>query len=72
MDSTSEMVTALYVALATAAGGRELLTHSNDILREAVETGAISRPDTRRAIAAPIAGTARAAGAATKTEPGDW
>jgi hypothetical protein len=61
MDPTSEMVTALYVALATAAGGRELLDNSNDILRAAMETGAISRPDTRRAISALIAATARAA-----------
>jgi hypothetical protein len=57
----SEMISILYVALATAAGGRELLNNSNDILRTAIETGAISRPDTRRAISALIAATARAA-----------
>jgi hypothetical protein len=60
MDSTSEIVTVLYVALATAAGGRELLDSSNDILRTAIESGSISRPDTRRAISALIAATARA------------
>ncbi len=58
---TSEMVAALYVALATAAGGRELLDNSNDILRTAVETGAISRPDTCKAISALLAATKRAA-----------
>jgi hypothetical protein len=61
MDSTNEVISVLYVALATAAGGRELLDNSNDILRTAIETGAISRPDTRRAISALIAATARAA-----------
>jgi hypothetical protein len=61
MDSTNEIISVLYVALATAAGGRELLDNSNDILRTAVETGAISRPDTRRAIAALIAATSQAA-----------
>jgi hypothetical protein len=61
MDPTSEIVSILYVALATAAGGRELLDSSNDILRTAVETGAVSRPDTRRAISALIAATSRAA-----------
>jgi hypothetical protein len=62
MDSTSnEVLGCLYVAMTIAAGGRELLDSSNNILREAIETGAISRPDTRRAISALIAATARAA-----------
>ena len=59
MDSSpmNEMIVAVYVALAHAAGGRELLKNSNDILRTAVDTGAISRPDTCRAISALIAAT---------------
>jgi hypothetical protein len=50
MDDTNELCSLLYVALATAAGGRELLDQSNDILRTAVDTGRVSRPDTRRTI----------------------
>jgi hypothetical protein len=57
MDSMKEMVGLLYVALATAAGGRELLADSNQILREALESGSISRPDTRQAIMALVATT---------------
>ncbi len=61
MDATNEIVGLLYVALATAAGGRELLDDSNNILRAAVESGHISRPDTRREIMALVATTSRAA-----------
>jgi hypothetical protein len=61
MDTTNEIVGLLYVALATAAGGRELLDESNEILRAAVECGHISRPDTRKEILAIIATTSRAA-----------
>jgi hypothetical protein len=61
MDQTNEVISILYVALATAAGGRELLDNSNDILKSALDTGAVSRPDTRRAISALIAATSRAA-----------
>jgi hypothetical protein len=62
MDSTpmNEMIVAIYVALAHAAGGRALLRDANDILHAAVETGAISRPDTCKAIAALIAATSHA------------
>lgn len=55
--SMKEVVGLLYVALATAAGGRDLLDDSNRILRTAVETGRISRPDTRQAIMALVATT---------------
>jgi hypothetical protein len=61
MDTTNEVVGLLYVALATAAGGRDLLDDSNNILRAAVEGGHISRPDTRQAIMALVATTSRAA-----------
>jgi hypothetical protein len=57
MDNTNEVCGLLYVALATAAGGRELLDDSNEILRKAMKLGTISRPDTRRAIAMLIATT---------------
>lgn len=60
MDSMNEVVSLLYVALATAAGGRDLLDDSNQILRTAVENGNISRPDTRQAIMALVATTSRA------------
>jgi hypothetical protein len=52
-----EVIGLLYIALATAAGGRALLDDSNAILRKAMEAGTISRPDTRRAIASLIATT---------------
>lgn len=58
--SMKEVVGLLYVALATAAGGRDLLDDSNRILRTAVETGRISRPDTRQAIMALVATTSTA------------
>ena len=60
MSTMDEVVGLLYVALATAAGGRDLLDDSNKILRTAVETGRISRPDTRQAIMALVATTSRA------------
>jgi hypothetical protein len=61
MDSTNEVIGCLYVALATAAGGRELLDNSNDILKAALTSGAISREDTRAAISALVKATDRAA-----------
>jgi hypothetical protein len=61
MDSQNEVIAALYVALAHACGGRRVLNDANDILKTAVESGAISSPNTRRAISALIAATARAA-----------
>jgi hypothetical protein len=61
MDSNlNEMIVAVYVALAHAAGGRVLLEDANDILRTAVESGAISRADTCKAISALIAATSHA------------
>jgi hypothetical protein len=60
MDSSAkEVVGLLYVALATAAGGQELLDDANDILLQAIETGSINRPDTRQAILAIVATTSR-------------
>jgi hypothetical protein len=59
MDTTNEVVGLLYVALATAAGGRDLLDKSNNILRDAVESGHISRPATRKEIMAIVATTSR-------------
>ena len=64
MDSMKEVVGLLYVALATAAGGRDLLDNSNEILISALESGTISRPDTRLAIMALVATTSREEAAA--------
>jgi hypothetical protein len=50
MDSLREVVGLLYVALASAAGGDELLHDSNQLLRDAVEAGAIANPATRKTI----------------------
>jgi len=50
MDSLREVVALLYIALASAAGGDELLHDSNRLLRDAVEAGAIANPETRNAI----------------------
>ena len=52
MESLREVVGLLYVALASAAGGDELLQDSNRLLRDAVEAGAIDNPETRNAIMA--------------------
>ena len=57
MDSTTEIIGHLYVALATAAGGRDLLDDSNRILTSALQSGAISRPETRKAISSLIVTT---------------
>jgi hypothetical protein len=51
------MIGHLYIALATAAGGRGLLDDSNRILRDALNSGAISRPETRKAISSLIVTT---------------
>ena len=61
MDEMKEVVGLLYVALATAAGGRALLDDCNALLRDAVDSGAISRPNTRRAILSLVETTSRAA-----------
>jgi hypothetical protein len=50
------MVGLLYVSLAIAAGGNDLLEESNDILRTAIERGSIS-PETRQALKALVATT---------------
>jgi hypothetical protein len=53
-----EIVGLLYVALAIAAGGSDLLEDSNDILRTAIERGSLS-PDARQALKALIATTSK-------------
>jgi hypothetical protein len=57
MDSTTETMSLLYIALACAAGGKDLLDNANQILLDAINSGAISRADTRRAVRALIATT---------------
>ena len=44
MNSMQEVVGLLYVALAIAAGGNDLLEDSNDILRTVIKSGSLS-PD---------------------------
>jgi hypothetical protein len=58
MNSMKEIVGLLYVSLAIAAGGSELLEDSNDILRAAIESDSIG-PDTRRTIMALVATTSK-------------
>ena len=58
MDTMQEMVGLLYVSLAIAAGGSDLLEDSNDILRAAIERGSIS-PETRQALKALVATTSK-------------
>jgi hypothetical protein len=53
-----EIVGLLYVSLAIAAGGNDLLEESNDILRIAIERGSVS-PDTRQALKALVAATSK-------------
>jgi hypothetical protein len=50
MDSLHEVVGLLYVALASAAGGDKLSCDSNKLLRNAVESGAVTNPATRMMI----------------------
>ncbi len=58
MNSMHEVVGILYVSLAIAAGGNELLEDSNDILRIAIERDSVS-PDARRALKALVATTSK-------------
>ena len=58
MNSMHEIVGLLYVALAIAAGGSDLLEDSNDILRAAIDRGSLS-PDARQALKALIATTSK-------------
>ena len=58
MNSMHEVVGLLYVALAIAAGGSDLLEDSNDILRVAIERGSLS-PDARQALKALVATTSK-------------
>jgi hypothetical protein len=58
MNSMQEVVGLLYVSLAIAAGGNDLLEDSNDILRTAIESGSLS-PDARQTIKALVATTSK-------------
>ena len=58
MNSMQEVVGLLYVSLAIAAGGKDLLEDSNDILRTAIESGSLS-PDARQALKALVATTSK-------------
>jgi hypothetical protein len=52
MESFRQALGAVYVALAEAAGGDEVLDRANGILADAVDTGAIDDPYARSAIRA--------------------
>lgn len=54
MNGMHEVVGLLYVSLAIAAGGNDLLEDSNDILRIAIESGSLSS-DARQALKALVA-----------------
>ncbi|MGY2909698.1 hypothetical protein ACVWVY_008719 [Bradyrhizobium sp. URHC0002] len=56
MNSMQEVVGLLYVSLAIAAGGNDLLEDSNDILRVVIERESVS-PDARRILKALVATT---------------
>ena len=58
MNSMHEVVGLLYVSLAIAAGGNELLEDSNDILRIAIERDSVS-PDARQVLKALVATTSK-------------
>ncbi len=58
MNTMQDIAELLYVSLAIAAGGIDLLQDSNDILRAAVESDSIG-PDTRKAIMAFVATTSK-------------
>jgi hypothetical protein len=58
MNSMREVVGLLYVSLAIAAGGNDLLEDSNDILRTVIESGSLS-PDARQALKALIVTTSQ-------------
>jgi hypothetical protein len=44
MESFRQALSAIYYALAKAAGGDEALHHANQILTDAVNTGAVDDP----------------------------
>jgi hypothetical protein len=58
MNSMHEVVGLLYVSLAIAAGGNDLLEDSNDILRTVIERVSIS-PGARQALKALVATTSK-------------
>jgi hypothetical protein len=58
MNGTLEIIGLLYVALAIAAGGSDLLEDSNDILRAAIDRGSLS-PDARQMLKALVATTSK-------------
>lgn len=57
MESFRQALGAIYVALAEAAGGDEVLDRANVILTDAINTGAIDDPYARSAIAALVRNT---------------
>jgi hypothetical protein len=52
MEAFRQMLGAVYVALAEAAGGDEVLDRANDILTDAVNTGVVDDPYARSALEA--------------------
>lgn len=52
MEGFRQALGAIYVALAEAAGGDKVLREANEILTDAVNTGAIDDPYARAAISA--------------------
>jgi hypothetical protein len=61
MESFRQALGAIYVALAEAAGGDAVLDRANDILIDAVNTGAIDDPYARSAISALVRNTSKVA-----------
>ncbi len=57
MESFRQTLGAIYVALAEAAGGDEVLDRANQILTDAVDSGAIDDPYARSAISALVRST---------------
>jgi hypothetical protein len=57
MESFRQALGAVYVALAEAAGGDNVLQKANEILTDAVDTGAVDDPYARRAIKALVRST---------------
>jgi hypothetical protein len=52
MESFRQALGAIYIALAEAAGGDDVLERANNILTDAVDTGAVDDPYARSALSA--------------------
>jgi hypothetical protein len=61
MESFRQALGAVYVALAEAAGGDEVLDRANDILTDAINTGAVDDPYARSALQALVRTTSKVA-----------